>query len=263
MKDAIQSERKYQDSVLEACKVDTGYRHGVRETITISKGLSAHLFSGEVVGLIGPNGCGKSTFLRSLCGLQPILQGSIYIGAKEIAHMSPIQLARKVSVVLTGRVQAGHLKSETIVSLGRYPHSKFSGRMSEHDREVVQSAFKAVNAETLQHRTVDELSDGELQKVMVARALAQEPHIMLLDEPTVFLDVTRKIEVMELLRHISRTKGTAIVVSSHDLDLLMRISDRVWLMDENGNLHKGAPDDSEFTSLVRTIFHIPDHYSSL
>ena len=249
-------------SVIKALCIDTGYRHGFRSTKRISECLSANLFTGEVVGLIGPNGCGKSTLLRSLCGLQPILKGALYVGEKESAHMSPIQLARKISVVLTGRVHAGHLKAETLVSLGRYPHTKLSGGLSSRDREVVDRVFSAVGAEALQYRTVDELSDGELQKVMVARALAQEPRIMLLDEPTAFLDVTRKVELMELLRNISRTQGTAVVVSSHDLDLLMRISDRLWLMDEKGALHKGEPRDAEFARLIRSVFHIPAHYSS-
>ncbi len=249
--------------LIEARCIHTGYRHGLRGIKTISECISTELFSGEIVGLIGPNGCGKSTLLRSLCGLQPVLKGAVYVEGTELTHMSPAQIARKVSVVLTGRVQAGHLKAETIVSLGRYPHTKLAGGLSERDKEIVGQVFSAVGAEELRQRTVDELSDGELQKVMVARALAQEPEIIMLDEPTAFLDVTRKVELMELLRSISRTRGTGVLVSSHDLELLLRISDKIWLLDETGGLYKGDPTSAEFRTLIRNVFHIPDHYESV
>jgi len=248
--------------LIDARSIHTGYRHGFRGSVTISKHISASIFSGEVVGLIGPNGCGKSTLLRSLSGLQSVLDGKVYIGETEISHMSPLERARKISVVLTERVHAGHLKADTIVSLGRYPHTRLSGGMTAHDRYVVEHSFSAVGAESLRYRTIDELSDGELQKVMVARALAQEPQIIMMDEPTAFLDVTRKVELMDLLETIARTQGTAVLVSSHDLELLMRISSRVWLMDESGRLHKGTPQDGEFKSLIRNVFRIPAHYVS-
>lgn len=248
--------------LIEARSIYTGYRHGFRGAVTISKHLSASIFSGEVIGLIGPNGCGKSTLLRSLSGLQPVLEGRVYIGETDISHMSPLKRARKISVVLTARVNAGHLKADTIVSLGRYPHTRLSGGLTAHDMQVVERSFFAVGAESLRYRTVDELSDGELQKVMIARALAQEPQIIMMDEPTAFLDVTRKVELMNLMETIARTQGTAVLVSSHDLDLLMRISSRVWLLDESGELHKGTPYDNEFKSLIRNVFRIPAHYVS-
>lgn len=249
--------------LVEARCIDTGYRHGLRGIKTISQCISAELFSGEIVGLIGPNGCGKSTLLRTLCGLQPVLKGSVFVEETDLAHMSPVQVARKISVVLTGRLQAGHLKAETLISLGRYPHTKLTGGLSSRDREIVRQVCAAVGAEELRQRTVDELSDGELQKVMVARALAQEPEIIMLDEPTAFLDVTRKVELMELLRSIARSRNTGVVVSSHDLDLLLRISDKVWLMDESGQLHRGDPQSVEFKSLIRTTFRIPEYYESI
>ncbi|MFO7730926.1 MAG: ABC transporter ATP-binding protein [Spirochaetia bacterium] len=248
--------------LIEARSIYTGYRHGFRRTVTVSKNLSTSISSGEVVGLIGPNGCGKSTLLRSLGGLQPVLDGNVYIGETEISHMSPLERARKISVVLTERVHTGHLKADTIVSLGRYPHTRLSGGLTTQDRLVVERSFSAVGAELLRYRTIDELSDGELQKVMVARALAQEPQIIMMDEPTAYLDVTRKVELMELLERIARTQGTAVLVSSHDLDLLMRISSRVLLMDEFGMLHEGAPQEDEFRSLIRKVFHIPAYYVS-
>lgn len=250
-------------NLIEAHSINTGYRHGLRGVKTISKCLSVELFSGEIVGMIGPNGCGKSTLLRTLCGLQPALKGTVYVEGTELTHMNPAQRARKISVVLTGKVQAGHLKAETIVSLGRYPHTKLSGGLTERDREVVRQVFAAVGAEPLMQRTVDELSDGELQKVMVARALAQEPEIIMLDEPTAFLDVTRKVELMELLRGIARTHGTGVLVSSHDLDLLLRISDKMWLLDEAGQLHKGDPKSADFKTLIRRVFRIPEFYESI
>ncbi len=249
--------------LIEARCVSTGYRHGLRGVKTISECISVELFSGEIVGLIGPNGCGKSTLLRTLCGLQPALDGAVYVEEQELSQMRPAQIARKISVVLTGRLQAGHLKAETIVSLGRYPHTKLSGGLSERDRQVVRQVFTAVGAEDLRERTVDELSDGELQKVMVARALAQEPEIIMLDEPTAFLDVTRKVELMELLHNISRTQGAGVLVSSHDLDLLLRISDKIWLLDESGRLHKGDPQIAEFRTLIRRVFRIPEYYKSV
>ena len=249
--------------LIEAHCIHTGYRHGLRRIKTISECVSTELNSGEIVGLIGPNGCGKSTLLRTLCGLQPALKGAVYIEGTALTQMSSSQVARKISVVLTGRVQAGHLKAETIVSLGRYPHTKPTGGLSERDTEILGQVFAAVGAEELRQRTVDELSDGELQKVMVARALAQEPEIIMLDEPTAFLDVTRKVELMELLWSISRTRRTGVLVSSHDLELLLRISDKLWLLDETGQLYKGDPKAAEFKTLIRQTFNIPDHYDSV
>lgn len=247
--------------IMRAEHMTTGYHHASGRSAAISKDLSLSLYPGEVVALIGPNGSGKSTLMKSLGGLLPLVGGALLLDGQPFHKYSARERARYLSLVLTGGFQPGHLTAERLVSLGRHPYTSVFGILSEKDRAVIDWALNSAGAHELRARNIDELSDGELQKVMVARALAQEPKIILMDEPAVFLDVTRKVELMQLIRRISRESETTVLVSSHDLELVLQISDRVWLMDSLGQVREGRPKEAGFLQLIEKTFQLPDDYS--
>jgi iron complex transport system ATP-binding protein len=219
-----------------------GYRNrGARRAVLEHVNLS--IDEGQLACLLGPNGIGKSTLLRTLAKMQPALWGSVTLGGDDLGSFSQVELARRVGVVLTERVGVEALSVRRIVELGRYPHSGWFGRITEADRVVVDWAIDAVGARHLADRDFSQLSDGERQRVMIARALAQEPTLLVLDEPTAFLDVPSRVELMALLRRLTRGGNLAVVVSTHDLELALRTADVVWLIMPGGELIAGAPED--------------------
>jgi iron complex transport system ATP-binding protein len=230
-------------TVLATENLSIGYapRRGPRRVI--AAGLNLTLHAGEVACLLGPNGVGKSTLLRTLVGMQPPLAGRVFLDGADLATLSVREIARRLSVVLTERIEAGHLTAYALVALGRHPHTDWTGRLTPRDEEMVRWALDAVDAVCLSARLVHELSDGERQRVMVARALAQEPLVMALDEPTAFLDLPRRVEMMRLLRRLARETDRAMLLSTHDLDLALRAADTLWLLAPGGVMHVGAPED--------------------
>lgn len=205
--------------------------------------LDLQLAAGRLVCLLGANGAGKSTLIRTLCGMQPALSGTVELDGAALHQLSPGERARRLAVVLTDRVDAGMLSGFELAALGRYPHLGWSGRLLADDRLLVQEALKAAGALDLAARAVAQMSDGERQRVMLARAVAQQPRVLVLDEITAFLDLPRRIEVMRLLQRLAREQNLAILLSCHDLDLALRCADRLWLVDAQRRLHEGAPED--------------------
>jgi iron complex transport system ATP-binding protein len=219
-----------------------GYRtRRTRRVVLERVNLTAH--AGELVCVLGPNGIGKSTLLRTLARMQPALWGTVELGGTNLHAMSQSELARRLGVVLTDRVAVDALSVRRIVELGRYPHCGWFGGLADHDREVVEWAIDAVGAQHLAARDFSRLSDGERQRVMIARALAQEPVLLVLDEPTAFLDVSSRVELIGLLRQLTRSGQLAAVSSTHDLELALRTADVVWLVMPGGELLTGAPED--------------------
>ncbi|MEM9618908.1 MAG: ABC transporter ATP-binding protein [Pseudomonadota bacterium] len=219
-----------------------GYRARRQETL-VATGIDLTLASGEFVCLLGANGAGKSTLLRTIAGMQPPLAGRVLIDGVDISLCGSQERAKLVSVVLTERTMAGLLTGRVMVSLGRYPHTGWFGALSPEDHQIVEGALKMTGAVSFGDRLVGELSDGERQRVMLARALAQQPKLLILDEITAFLDLPRRVEVMELLRGLARDSGRTVLISTHDLDLALRNADRVLLMGSDGRLRDGAPED--------------------
>jgi iron complex transport system ATP-binding protein len=217
-------------------------------------GLNLSARAGEMVCLLGTNGTGKSTLLRTLSRLQPALSGLVKIDGADLRQLSQMELARRLGVVLTDRVMVGALTARRVVELGRYPYWDWSGRMTQADHDVVDWAIEAVGAVHLASRDSMSLSDGERQRFMIARALAQEPSILLLDEPTAFLDVPSRVELMGLLRRLARDEQLAIVVSTHDLELALRMADTLWLAAPQKKLTAGIPEDLILAGHVAEAF---------
>lgn len=229
--------------ILTATDLTIGYAQSRKAPHIVAQGLHLALHPGELVCLLGPNGAGKSTLIRTLIGMQPPIQGQVCLSERSIAAFSPQERARQLSVVLTDRIGVGLLTARNLVALGRYPYTDWTGRLTPEDHRIITWALQAVHAEDLSDRPVAELSDGERQKVLIARALSQEPGLIVLDEPTAFLDLPRRVEIMSLLRRLSHTTGKAILLSIHDLDLALRWADRIFLLPQGGPLHIGAPED--------------------
>lgn len=226
---------------LTACDLSIGYDHG-KATGCIAKDLQLALEAGEFVCLLGPNGVGKSTLIRTLAGMQAQLKGQIQISGKHYGSIPPRDRARLVSVVLTEAAPMGMMDAYTMVSLGRHPYSGWFGILNTHDRARIEWAFEAVGATGLAQRQVAELSDGERQKITIARALAQETQVMLLDEPTAFLDLPRRVELMRILRDLAHKEKLALLLSTHDLDLALRFADRLWVLNNDGLVIQGYPE---------------------
>ena len=240
-------------AALRTVDLAVGYKsRGSRNVVLDRMNLSVR--PGELVCLLGINGAGKSTLLRTISRIQPALSGSVELDGVELGKLSQIDLARRLGVVLTERPPLGALTARRVVELGRYPYLNWSGKMEPRDHDVVDWAIHAVAAEYLADRDSSSLSDGERQRFMIARALAQEPALLLLDEPTAFLDVPSRVQLMGLLRRLAREEQLAIVISTHDLELALRMADTVWLVAERRTLHTGTPEDMILAGSIANVF---------
>jgi iron complex transport system ATP-binding protein len=231
------------NSILKTHNLTIGYKTSQKTIRNVAANISTSLQTGELVCLLGPNGAGKSTLLRTLAGMQPPIAGEVKLLEDDIYKLPPQELAKRLSLVLTEKIDVGMLSAYALVTMGRYPYTDWWGKLSSEDENIINWAIKSVGAVNLAQRNVSELSDGERQKIMIARALAQSPMVMLLDEPTAFLDLPRRVEIMQLLRQLARDTNQAILLSTHDLDLALRLADKIWLLGNNGILHVGAPED--------------------
>lgn len=211
-------------------KVSIGYEQKI-----VAGNLSAEFRGGKLTALIGRNGLGKSTLLKVLTGFLPPLSGAVSIDVDghsyDVAHTSKNVLARLISVVLTDKPDVDHLTVEEVVGMGRMPYTGFFGGLHAADREIVAQAMASTGTTAFAHRDISELSDGERQKVMIARALAQQTPVMILDEPTAFLDYGSKVETLRLLQQMAHDNDEVILVSTHDLDIAARYADRLVTID--------------------------------
>jgi len=240
--------------ILNTNNLTIGYKISRGGTRIVVADICASLIPGELVCLLGANGAGKSTLLRTLAGMQPPIHGTVELLGNDIYNLSPQELAKLLSLVLTEKIDVGMLCAETLVGMGRYPYTDWWGNLTAKDEKIVQWAIASVGSLHLAKRNVNQLSDGERQKIMIARALAQEPALMLLDEPTAFLDLPRRVEIMQLLRQLAQQTNQAILLSTHDLDLALRLADKIWLLTADGSLEIGAPEDLILNGIFTETF---------
>ena len=239
--------------VIEGKNLTIGYRHGKREEV-VHRNLNFRLCRGELTCLLGANGAGKSTLLRTLAAVQSPLAGDIFLLGRALSGYSPKERSRAIGIVLTDKTQAGGLSVRELVALGRQPHTGFFGRLSREDNEKIDHALRAVGIDDKASKYTAELSDGERQKVMIAKALAQETPVIFLDEPTAFLDFPSKVEIMQLLHHLSRSTNKTIFLSTHDLELALQIADKIWLMDKANGVTIGTPEDLSIDGCLSNFF---------
>ena len=210
----------------------------------LNRPFSAEVGRGDFVALLGANGTGKSTLLRTLAGSQPPVAGAVRVDGRDISGIGTGELARHIAVVTTDRVEADALTVREVVEMGRYPYTGFFGRLDAVDGRIVDEAMEFAGIASMAARFVASLSDGERQKVMIARALAQDTPLMLLDEPTSFLDVASRIEVLSLLARMARERQKAVVLSTHDVSSALGYASALWLMMPSGEIAVTTPADA-------------------
>jgi iron complex transport system ATP-binding protein len=232
-----------------------GYRSRNRIS-QVMKGLTLSARRGELVALIGRNGTGKSTLLRTLVGLLPPLEGSVAIDGQALGGIVHSKLPRLVSFVSTEPVTHHNIRVRDVVSLGRFPYTNWIGTLGEADVEEVEAALEATGLTALADRSIDGISDGERQRTLIARSLAQDTGLLVMDEPTAFLDLPSRYGIVSLLRRLTREKGKCVIYSTHDLDTAINEADRIWLMTGDG-ISEGAPEDLMLSGVLARAFESP------
>ncbi len=207
---------------------------------TVAHRLNATICSGELTCLLGRNGVGKSTLLRTLSAFLPALGGDVLLQGKSLTSYSDQERSQLIGVVLTEKPHVRNMTVDEMVAMGRAPYTGFWGMMSKDDQRIVDESIQLVGIESLRHRLVQSLSDGERQKVMIAKALAQQTPIIYLDEPTAFLDYPSKVELLQLLRRLAHDEQKTIFLSTHDVEISLQLADTLWLMTSE-QLHIGTP----------------------
>jgi len=242
------------EPILRAVNLTTGYCQG-KDNRILSKQLTLSIKNGELVCLLGPNGCGKSTLMRTIAGLQKPLLGDVLIENQNIIQIKPRQRALLLSLVLTDKVEGGNLTVADIVAVGRFPHTNQMGLLNEEDKLIMSRALGRCGLQPeFAHRLFAQLSDGEKQRVMIARALAQDTPLIMLDEPTAHLDLPNRIEMMKTLRQLAKETNKAILLSTHELDLALQWADSLWLMSNDGVIRQGAPEDMVLNGSFSEVF---------
>ncbi len=232
-----------EDYAIRTYGLVTGYGRR-RSEVTVNGPLDLCLGSGKVTGLMGRNGAGKSTLIRTLCGLQNALKGSVEVLGRPLQSYGSQELATTIGTVLTERAQGvGAFTVRELVSMGRYPHTGFFGRLSAEDESIVDEAMSVVGISEKRNSNLSDISDGECQKAYIAKALAQQCPVIILDEPTAFLDVTSRMDVMLALRNLAVSQGKAVLLSTHDLETAIQMSDELWLLGRGDNMVCGTPDE--------------------
>ncbi|MFZ6051258.1 ABC transporter ATP-binding protein [Halocola ammonii] len=228
---------------------------GFSENARLINDFSAEVSHGELIGLVGKNGAGKTTFLKSALGLISTLGGEVTLNEKSMSSISARTMARNVSAVFTSRTAPGNLDVFTAVSLGRQPYTNWLDRLSDEDKGKVTSAMERTGIQHMAEKRLDQLSDGERQKVAISRALAQDTPLVIMDEPTAFLDFTSRAEILLLLRQLVEETGKTILFSSHELDLSLQIATRIWLVDHHSKkLIDNTPDKLSQSGNLERIF---------
>ncbi len=238
---------------IELQNLTVGYQQPGGEPLEILKNINFSASTGEMVALIGCNGIGKSTILRTMAGFQPYFSGKVKIKGKPLQQFNAKGIAQIMSFVSTENVRVPNMTVFDLVAYGRFPYTNWIGVLSKKDRKAVNESIEKVGLKKLNSRPITQISDGERQRAMIARALAQDTPVIVLDEPTAFLDVSNKYEIFHLLQVLAREKQKTIILSSHDLNIALREVDKLWIVTETGNF-EGAPEDAVLKGWLGLLF---------
>jgi len=238
--------------IIQIVDLTIGYLAG-KQTKPVLDQLNVTVHQGELIGIVGQNGIGKSTLLRTIARLQKPLKGSVLLDGKSVESFSRSKFAGRLSFVSTEILKLNHCTVRQMVSFGRSPYTNWFGTMVTNDIVMVEEAMESVGITAISDRYINEISDGERQRAMIARALAQDTEIIVLDEPTAFLDMPNKYEVVHLLGELSRKKNKTILFTSHDLNIAMREADRLWLITPN-SFTEGVPEDLVLRHAISGLF---------
>jgi iron complex transport system ATP-binding protein len=242
------------EEIFIECKgVSIGYHERSSASAVVKSDLSIRAFGGEMVALIGENGIGKSTLLKTIAGFQPAISGELLIHQRSANDYPSEELARRMSFVSTGIVRVANLTVREMVGLGRFPYTGWFGQLSENDHRIIGEAIRQVGLSGYENRQVNRISDGERQKAMIARALAQDTGIIVLDEPTAFLDLSNKYEIVRILHTLANEQGKCILYSTHDLNTAIATADRIWLMLED-QVVDGIPEEVSYNGYFAKLF---------
>lgn len=238
------------NNVLDLVNLEVGFHS------SLIKNINASIKEGELIALMGINGVGKSCFLKTLAGLHRPISGQVKIHAKDYNQFSELELAKHVAVVLTDRFNSDFLRVDELIALGRSPYTNWQGSLDERDEKIINDVMEIIGIQSLSSRLFCELSDGQKQKVLIARGVVQEPNLLILDEPTTFLDIPSKIELMKLLKAICECKRTGILFSTHDLELAFKFVDKIWLVKNSGEIISKSPEEMKSSGLLELEFNL-------
>lgn len=239
------------DYYIKTKDLSVGYQGKV-----LIRDINLDIKKGEIVTLIGPNGAGKSTILKSVTRQLKLIGGEVYLDSDEIRKLSYKSMARKVAVMLTERMKPELMTCHDVVATGRYPYTGRLGVLSREDENKVDEALMAVHAQELGIRNFLEISDGQRQRILLARAICQEPEVMILDEPTSYLDIRHKLELLEILRKMAKEKEITVIMSLHEIDLAQKISDKIICVKGDAISHFGAPETIFREDIIRELYEI-------
>jgi len=241
-------------TLLQSKDLAVGYAKGKNSQVVLHRNINVQLQQGEFACLLGPNGAGKSTLIKTLSGFIPRITGQVAVNGKALHRYKRSELSKCVSVVLTEKLQVTNMTVFDLVALGRTPYTDFFGRLSKQDKTIVLEAINDVGLRGFANRQLACMSDGERQKAMIAKALVQDTPLIILDEPTAFLDLPSKIEIVQLLKKLAKEKNKGILLSTHDLDLALQLADKIWLLAQGRSLEAGIPEDLVLANGFRRFF---------
>jgi len=240
---------------LETEQLSVGYMSS-KDINAVLENISIKAHAGELICFMGPNGVGKSTLLRTLCNLQKPLSGNIIIDGKILQTIGANEMAQAISLVLTDSINAGNLTAYELVALGRYPYLGWNLNVNDNDQQKIDLAIAQTGCESYINKKVYELSDGQLQKVMIARALAQDTPILILDEPTAHLDLNNRVAIVNLLKKLARDENKTIIMATHELDLALQTADKLWLAGHKRPIIEGMPEDLVLNGSIDSVFKL-------
>ncbi|MDP4190631.1 MAG: ABC transporter ATP-binding protein [Bacteroidota bacterium] len=246
-----------QNEVLKVNNLTIGYKGKKSLKNILLKDLELPVDKGDLICLLGPNGSGKSTLLRTIAGIQRPLKGNVLIDGKDIFTLDRKLLAQKLGVVLTGNADTANIPVNSIVSMGRFPYNNWLGMMRQEDLKKVDEVLNITGLEKYRNKNMSELSDGIRQKVMIARVLAQDTPVILLDEPTAFLDIPAKLEIMHMLRTLVRESEKSVILSTHDLEMALQSADKIWLITKD-SIVSDTPEDLALNGYFERTFNTGD-----